>query len=91
MDYEKKFYELILNFINGIISASEFENEYLLLWRKCRDMGILSLLNSKTGNALDTLFTAVDSYCSDENFRDENDINETQLLEEAKSVFKKFV
>jgi hypothetical protein len=83
----KKIFELLRMFVEGKISATEFEGKYISLWRKMRDSGELSSINSKTDDALDKLFTAVDAYCSYETLRDDNDIDENQLLEVAKQTF----
>jgi hypothetical protein len=83
----KKIFKLLRMFVEGKISATEFEEKYIRLWRKMRDSGELSSINSKTDDALDKLFTAVDAYCPDETLRDDNDIDENQLLEVVKQTF----
>lgn len=89
MRYTNQFYELLKMFIEGTLSGPEFEEKYILLWNEARDSSELSLINKQTEDALDELFTAVDVYCSDETLRDDDDLDEDQLLEVAKQAFKK--
>ena len=72
-------------FIKGDITASVFETKYIELWREARDSKELSKINEETDNALDKFFTIVDAYCSDIELRDEYDLDDKQLLDEAES------
>ncbi|MFE4515582.1 colicin immunity domain-containing protein [Kitasatospora sp. NPDC056783] len=61
-------------FAEGRISASEFEVVFLALFR-----AIDANLDAGSARAVDTLFSAVDSYCPDPDIRDDFDVDEEML------------
>ncbi|WP_084713086.1 colicin immunity domain-containing protein [Streptacidiphilus rugosus] len=61
-------------FLDGRISAPEFETLFLALFR-----GVGEGLYAPIAQELDRLFGAVDAYCSDPELRDEFDIDEQGL------------
>lgn len=74
--------KIIDDFIARRILASEFEQQYLDAWRYYRDSDDVSNLEVKTQVYLDRVFTAVDQYCSDSELRDDDDLDDSQLLSE---------
>ena len=88
---------LIFQFVNEEISADQFEKDYMSLWRECRDKNWREFKDkvviSEDGAAdiVDQLFTALDCYCGNPDLRDEDDIDEAELLEIAKSSLKKLL
>jgi hypothetical protein len=79
--------KLIGDFLDGKISAPVFEHEYIREWRKARDFGALEALDDSMGKKIDTVFSAVDAYCSDSVLRSDGDLDGGQLYQE---VFKQF-
>lgn len=75
--------ELISLFIHGKISTVEFERDYIIVWRSYRDYDNKSNINSITQEYLDCVFTALDTYCSDPELRDDNDFDDSELLDEV--------
>ena len=67
--------------MNGTITIDQFENQYL---EKFKNETIE--IGGKEFKILDALFAAVDRYCGNEALRDEYDLDEAQLLGEAKSA-----
>lgn len=88
---------LISQFVNGEISADQFEKDYMSIWREFRDKswrefedkGIIS--EDAATDIVDELFTALDCYCGNPDLREECDIDEKELLEIAKSSLKKLL
>ncbi|HIE5768754.1 TPA: colicin immunity domain-containing protein [Proteus mirabilis] len=75
--------ELIDNLISGNISAANFEDNYIVMWRIYRDSNAQNEIDNNTKIYIDRIFTAVDLYCSDPEIRDEHDFDENNLLEEV--------
>lgn len=85
-----KYLALLSDLINSKISATEFENSYLEMYKnENHSFGY----ESPPGKILGNLFNDVDSFCSnpeisnydkDDSFRD---IDEIELLERAKKAF----
>lgn len=73
---------LIDSFLSGVLSASEFDKQYLDAWRYYRDSDDVSNLEVNTQVYLDRVFTTVDQYCSDSELRDDDDLDDCQLLSE---------
>jgi len=65
---------LVQQFLNRHIGAAEFERQYLSYYKDGTDS-----LTDAEFFVLDRLFFDVDSFCPDENLRDEEDIDETEL------------
>ena len=77
----EKYILLINEFVNGEITASQFESSYLKMFKNERDP-----LTEKAFNTLNNLFLDVDACCDDPSLRDNEDINEEKLLESAKTA-----
>lgn len=73
---------LIDHYISGSVTASDFEKEYIKLWREYRDSNALKGANEDTQIFFDKVFYSVDSYCSDPELMDEDDLNAEELLNE---------
>jgi len=80
------FMSLIDRFVTGLIQPGVFQFEYMQLWRKCRDSGGFSNLNTSTNNAFDRIFTTCDCYCEDLNLRDRGDLDDQQFLSEVSDI-----
>jgi len=63
-----------VTFLDGRISAPEFETLFLAIFR-----GVDGRLAEPLGRELDRLFSAVDAYCADPELRNEFDIDEQEL------------
>lgn len=73
-----QYLNLIESFINGRIQASEFERQYLKLFKNDS-----TIRQEKEFSVLDKLFSDVDAFCDDPLLRDENDIDEDELRQKA--------
>jgi len=69
--------DLIVLFTDKRISASEFETEFLKLFKndKSQDENFYEIIKP--------LFYAIEDFCSDPEIRDDDDLDENQLLEAA--------
>lgn len=76
------YIELLRNFGQHNISSTEFENKYLNLYK-----GDATDWPPAEFEILDELFGAVDAFCSSPELREENDIDESQLLEAVKKAW----
>ncbi|MBC6427309.1 MAG: hypothetical protein GDA51_12790 [Ekhidna sp.] len=81
--------KLIFQFVNKEISADQFEKDYISLFREFRDTG--KVLEDVVSDIISELFTDVDAYCSDPELRDDDDIDEIELINRAKSSLKKLL
>jgi len=77
----EKYAVLIERFVSGEISASEFEVSYLDAFKN-EDFGF----DQDVYEILNFLFSDVDAYCSDPDLRDNDDLDEEQLLNSAKKA-----
>lgn len=77
---------LIDSFVSGEITAQEFEKKYTISWRKHRDSDDSKSPNRNTQRYFDSVFSAVDSYCSDPGLIDEDDLDDQGLLETVLSL-----
>ena len=77
---------LIDLFISGEMTAPEFENQYTALWREDRDSDELKNQIKETQRYFDSVFSAVDSYCSDPDLIDEDDLDDQGLLNTVLSL-----
>ena len=78
------YIELIRAFLVNSLSASDFEQRYLTLFKndlepKPKHVFLL----------LDELFSDVDAFCEDPQLRDENDIDEDELRVRCEAVLAK--
>jgi hypothetical protein len=76
------FIDLIEKFLLGKIDAQKFRSEYIALQQKYFDH-----LTGDGSYEVLKMFTAVDSYCEDASLRNEYDIDEKELLFNAKEVY----
>ena len=81
--YESKMIALIDSFLSRNISASDFEVSYLKEWRCYRDADNVKKSDENTQRYFDSVFSAVDTYCSDPELIDAGDLTEKELLEEV--------
>jgi len=79
--------DLIQNFISGNIAAEEFEEHYSTLWRRHRDSVEPKTADADTQRYFDSVFSAVDAYCSDPELFDEDDLDDRGLVD-AISILK---
>ncbi|WP_139308834.1 colicin immunity domain-containing protein [Pantoea sp. 1.19] len=85
---------LIDSFVSGAITAQEFENQYTISWRKHRDSDDSKSPNKDTQRYFDSVFSAVDAYCSDPSLIDDEDLDDQGLLEmvlSLKTIWQKSV
>lgn len=78
-----KYIELITKFIDNTISAEEFEQSFLEMFKAERE-----ILSEKDYTALDSLFGDVDMYCSDEELFEKGDLTESDLRKSAKQTLE---
>ncbi len=74
----EKYVLLITQFVSGIITASQFEVSYLKLFKEEQ-----AELPTHAYDALNNLFLDTDAYCADPDLRDDEDLDEKQLLASA--------
>lgn len=77
-----KYISLLNQFVSGAITAPEFEMSYLEMFRNYfkhdeKDIPIFAW------RVLNELFLDTDAYCADPDLRDEDDLDEKQLLASA--------
>lgn len=77
----EKYTQLIQRFIDGTINAAQFEKTYLRMF-----LSEGADLSEREFAILNKLFTDVDAFCGDESLRGEDDIDEDELLECAKTA-----
>ena len=83
MKYELGPYiELMQMFISRQLPAAEFEHRYLELFKHDP-----TEWPEPVFLLLDELYAAVDTFCADPEIRDENDLDETQLLDAAQKAW----
>lgn len=63
------------------MSADEFESLYLFMFKNDQ-----AAYQEEVYQVLDDLFADVDAYCSDPSLRQPNDLDEHQLLQEARKA-----
>lgn len=77
---------MIDSFVSGEITAPEFERKYATSWRNHRDSDGSKSPDRDTQRYFDSVFSAVDSYCSDPDLIDEDDLDDQGLLEMVLSL-----
>ena len=78
------YVKLITEFLEGKILAEQFEKMYLNLF--ANDVTHWSEVEYLV---LDKLFSDVEEFCSDPDLRDENDLDENQLRDQAQIALDK--
>ncbi|MDM4206704.1 colicin immunity domain-containing protein [Klebsiella spallanzanii] len=84
-----KLIEIAKALLDSKISADEYESQYLTLWRKERDDGILSKDNDNIGCCAAELFSLADCYTSFPD-KDESDLDAHQLVQEVKVTLERY-
>lgn len=78
------YIELMYRFCERKITASEFEEKFLTLYKNDP-----TNWSSVEFQALEEVFGAVDAFCADDELRDEDDLDEEQLLSQVAISCKK--
>lgn len=79
---ESAMLDLIDAFTLGKMTASDFEEKYAFTWRTYRDSSALHKADTVTQRFFDSVFSLVDSFCSDPELIDEDGLTEDELLSE---------
>ena len=79
-----KYILLITQFVTRKITSVQFETAYLDMFKKETE-----ILPENTYDVLNNLFLDVESYCGDPNLRDEDDLDDKDLLASAKKALEK--
>ncbi|OAT15540.1 colicin immunity domain-containing protein [Buttiauxella noackiae] len=82
-------YTFTKSFANERLSADEFVNAYMELWRIERDNKQLSQDNQDLSEYLSSVFCLADSY-NPEDDRDDHEIDENKLREQIISMINSF-
>lgn len=77
----EKYILLITQFVLGEITAPQFEDRYLVMFRNETDQ-----FPEHVYKVLNKLFTDVDSYCGDPDLRDDEDLDDGGLQSCAKEA-----
>jgi hypothetical protein len=83
-DVSNKYISLITSLVDGSVPICDFEKQYLNMFKN--ETGMLTEVEY---DALDFLFSSVDAFCADDDLRDDDDIDEKQLLEDARITLSK--
>lgn len=78
-----KYKRLISDFVNGKVTVDDFEYSYLKMVKDEQ-----KIFGDEIFKIIGTLFSDVDAYCGDPGLRDEDDIDENELLARAKSALE---
>lgn len=81
-----KYILLLTQFVNSEIAASEFDTLYLELFKKETET-----FPEEIYDILNNLFSDVDAYCEDPDLRDDEDLDEDELLISAKKALEELV
>ncbi len=79
----EKYVVLITKFVEGTISAPQFESSYLDMYKAETEE-----LPENIYNVLNSLFLDTDAYCADDELRDEGDLDDEQLLFSANNALE---
>jgi len=82
----EKYKSLISKLVTGEIAVPQFEVAYLEMFKNES-----SEFSEDVYDALNKLFTDVDSYCGDPVLRDDEDLTDEELLGSAKDVLNKLM
>lgn len=84
IEWLEQYLLLITQFVSGDITASQFEVLFMEMFKhETREFP------EDIYGALNCLFTDVDAYCGDPELRDDDDLNDVELLDCAKDALKK--
>lgn len=79
-----ELFDLIESYLRQDLVASELEAKYLTIWRQHRDSNII--LSEENQRYIDSVFTALDSYCPDPDLRDKYDLDDKSLFMEIQKL-----
>jgi hypothetical protein len=79
-----KYLDLLRSFVCGDISASSFEKIYLQTFKNEE-----TVFGGQAYEILNELFGDIDEYCADPTIRDEDDIDEKELLRRVGSALER--
>lgn len=79
----EKYILLITQFVTGEITASQFEGQYLEMFKNESNR-----FPEHAYGVLNKLFSDVDAYCDDPDLRDEEDLDDEALLVCAKEALE---
>lgn len=82
----EKYTLLITQFVAGELTAPQFEVSYLDMFKNESEV-----FPECVYVVLNELFFYVDAYCSDPDLRDEEDVDDQELLERAKQALAKLI
>lgn len=83
MSVLENYISLITKFVSGEITASQFEELYLEMFKNESE-----ILPEETFYILNELFLDVDAYCNDLLLRGEDDLGDSELLQSAKRALE---
>lgn len=72
--------------MTGEITAPQFEVSYLNMFKNESE-----ILPEEVYDVLNELFLKVDAYCNDPNLRNDEDLDDHELLESAKEALAKLI
>ena len=75
------YLRLLDTYVSGELAPDAFEQKYLGMFKNES-----RLMHPSVFAILDRLFAAVDAYCADAELRDDDDLDEIELLEEARGA-----
>ena len=81
-----KYKQLIFDFVSGKMPVEEFESSYLKMVKEEQ-----VIFDDSIYKIIGTLFSDVDSYCGDPELKDDDDIDEIELISRAKSSLKELL
>ncbi len=81
-----KYILLLSQFVAGEITASKFDTLYLELFKNETES-----FSEDTYAVLNNLFSDADAYCEDPSLRDDEDLNDAELLASAKKALERLV
>ena len=79
----EEYVSKIRQFVDGDITACQFEESYLKIFKNEE-----KVLPEDVFEVLNELFTDVDSFCSDPELRDDEDLDDAELLNRAEVALK---
>jgi len=75
------------SFVSRKITAEEFADKYIELWKIERDSGLLLQDEPGLSECLSSIFCLADMYCVNDDCREECEINGDQLMLEVSKIF----
>jgi len=78
--------EFARSFVLRKITAEEFADKYIELWKIERDSGLLLHDEPVLSECLSSIFCLADMYCASDDCREEYEINSDQLMLEVSKI-----